>query len=110
MGHWSWGERVVAHLSQSKAEGRSFDVAWARAMKTCPPRGGDAQVPAVDGVATLFDESGEVEESVADAMRAFCFDAWHGQRPVLARFTLESLRDSDASSAAHRVGEIRTAA
>lgn len=78
-------------------------------MRAHPPSVRDQVVP-VDGVATLFDEQGEREESLAEAFERFCHDAWTGARPGLKAFSLEMLYVEDASSAASRAGHIRVAA
>jgi hypothetical protein len=52
----------------------------------------------------LFDEQGVREESVADAMKRFCEDAWFGDRPGLASFSLDLFRaaEDESSSVSHQ--------
>lgn len=86
----SWPTQVVAHLCQSKRDGLWFDDAWALALTDCPPRSRDA---AGDG--RLFNERGRREETLVDATERFCRQAWTGEKPGLARLSVELLADLD---------------
>lgn len=84
-----WHEAVVASLVQSKRQGLSFESAWARALREHRPRSRDERGSFEEG--TLFDVSGQVEESLVEFTQRVCLDAWHGGRPSLRNFTLGML-------------------
>jgi hypothetical protein len=73
----TWVERVVAELCELKANGWTFDRAWAAALEAHPPRNRDYGEPAP----SLFDEP--EEPSLLEFARAACSDAWHGRKPHL---------------------------
>lgn len=39
----------------------------------------------------LFDEDGKRSTGLVEAMHGYCEDAWHGERPALARFNADLL-------------------
>lgn len=91
---------MVAWLSTLKGLGYSWGEAWAMAEKAYPPRGRDAAPPE-----SLFDENGDVQVSHADFFREACRAAWHGERPRLARFSLDMMASLDWTRPA-RVGRV----
>jgi hypothetical protein len=104
----SWEQRVIASMCQSKVAGLTFNAAWRRATLDVPiPRTCHASTPA-----QLFLVAGDDPEEigVVDAMRGYAEDAWFGRKPGLRHFSLDILRDSDHSSAAHRARHIWVAA
>lgn len=83
-----WTAAVVGYLCQLKADGRDFDESWELAVRRFPPRGRDLG----EARPTLWAAPGD--ESVVAATRRFCDDAWHGRRPALRHFAVESMRDA----------------
>lgn len=109
-----WECRVVAYLVQAKINGLDFDWAWACAMELHPPRLSDLVVPEPDANAPamrLFDEQGQREESVVEAMKRFCGQAWHGECRGVACFSLDLFSHTvDETSSASVMDDYRTAA
>jgi hypothetical protein len=92
----------------------TFNWAWTLALEKYPPRSSDRIVPEPDANAPamrLFDEQGQREESIVEAMRRFCEDAWNGQRPGVSGFSLTLLGESvDETSSVSAMSSFRLAA
>jgi hypothetical protein len=100
-------------LADSKRQGRTFDVAWWRALRDCPPRGRDLTLSVEHDQGELFDSQGrppEQDETVVEAMERYCRDAYLGQKPGLRSFTLDMLREDDQSRPASPHGRLNAAA
>jgi hypothetical protein len=107
MSSQDWQARLVASLCHSKQDGRTFDAAWAVAVRRHPPSMSDDVVPA----RALFDvTTGERELSIVESMRVFCEDAWFGRRPALEQFTMSLLQGEDETRSARRGRSMRRTA
>lgn len=87
-GHVSWDSALIADCCKHKAEGRSFEVGFALALRANPPRS-------------------RVDRDIVADVRGFCDDAWHGRRPALRGFSLEMLLASDRATEARSAGSFR---
>ena len=90
----SWQNKVIGYLVELRAQGYTFQDAWAKAMVRHPPRGRDAG----ESVPRLFDEDGDAE-TVHAFFRRVASNAWHdrvdapgsGNGPRLRHFRPEML-------------------
>jgi hypothetical protein len=99
-----WSCSIVEALAAGKAEGLTFDQAWAEALEMYPPRGRDLGPT----VPSLLDE----DESPAVFLERVCRDAWSGARPVLRHLAnamelIEVLDQPGVETARTRAGASR---
>lgn len=92
----SWFAAVVGELRRHREDGHSFDIAWSLATRSHPARAKD------DGgyVPRLFGTGGE--ETVVGFFRRACEEAWNGERPKLAHFQVEAIREVESTAPARR--------
>lgn len=103
-----WVETIVGELRAAKLRGAPFEDAWTRAVRLYPPKGRDAGRS--DGA--LFDPDQDGETVVQFTYRV-CRQAWFGERPALAGFTMDAMMglvSRDWSRDAMSPGRIRRAA
>jgi hypothetical protein len=106
-----WEQRMAETVGDFLSRGYSFNFAWRQAISRHKPTARDCQRIPPWGELDLFSAPVEEELSVVEATRQFFEDAFLGEKPGLAYFTLDVLRgDVDERSSVAHMSDFRLAA